>query len=129
MDSDKLHEQFKIYQEMAKQDKSIDVAGLMMQALDTKDKNYIPAGKKRLAYLVSIGFPPFGLIFALQFWFSDKEDGPQTAVICVVMTAAAAILLVVMTGALFSGSGVTPDQLEQINPEASAAWSNKLTVT
>jgi len=117
MDSDKLHEQFKLYQEMAKQDKSIDVAGLMMQALDTKDKNYIPSGKKRIAYLVSMGFPPFGLVYALQFWFSDKEDGPQAAVICVVLTAMAVILLVVMTGALFSGSGVTSDQLQQINPE------------
>lgn len=114
MDEKKLEKQFKIYAELAKKDKNIDVAGLMAEALSKKDENNLTFGQKRWAYLVSVGVPPFGLIYAVKFWFSDKDDGKDTAMLCIVLTFVAIFVLVLLTNMILSGSSINSGELDQI---------------
>lgn len=116
MKSDKLEKQFKIYAELAK-DKKIDVASLMIHALDTKDANLLSSGQKRWAYIISLGLPPFGLLYALKFWFSGKDDGQDAAWICLVLTAISVMLMVILTKMMFSGTTGQLEQIQQLKPQ------------
>lgn len=118
MDADKsLSEKVKDYQELAKENKNIDVASLMINALENQKSNLVSASQKRWAYLTSVGVPPFGLLWALKFYFGDEDDAKSTAIICVVLTVVSLIMLWILLGSLFSGAGVTPEQVEQIKPQ------------
>lgn len=115
MAHENLEKEFKMYAELARKDKSIDVASLMAAALEKSATNKLPAGKKRWAYLISIGFPPFGLIYAVKYWFSDKDDGRDTAWMCIVLTCVSLMLLVIMGKILLSGpTGSSTDTINQI---------------
>lgn len=121
MDHQNLEKEFKMYAELARKDKNIDVATLMAAALEKSTSNMLPAGKKRWAYLVSLGFPPFGLIYAVKYWFSDKQDARDTAWMCIVLTCISLMLLVVMGKILLAGptgnSSDTVQQIEKISPK------------
>ncbi len=116
MKEEKLVEEFEIYQELAKQDKKIDVASLMISALEKQQSNSLPDKQKRWAYLISLIAPPFGLIFAVKFYLSGKDDGEQAAWICGALTAVAILLLVLFGKILLSGTGASLDQIQQIKP-------------
>jgi hypothetical protein len=113
MDS-KLDKEIKTYIELAQKDKSIDVASLMISALNKGPSNLLSTREKRWAYLISVGVPPFGLIFALKFYFSDTDDGKQSAYICVGLTVASIIFLVIISRLLFAGSGIDTNQVQQL---------------
>ena len=117
MSEDKLEKQIKQYAELAKQDKKIDVATLMIQALQKQHANQLSEKQKRWAYLISLFAPPLGLVFAIKFALSDKEDAKQAAWVCVALTVFAILLLIVFSKLLFSSSGVSLDQIQQINPK------------
>lgn len=119
MKSDQLEKQFKVYAELAKKDKSIDVTSLMINALDThtKDADFITAGQKRWAYIISLGAPPLGLFFFVKFWFSGKEDGHDAAWICLVLTAVSIMIMVILSKVLLSGSGAQLEQIQQLTPK------------
>jgi hypothetical protein len=114
-----LEKQIETYAALAKEDKNIDVASLMIHALDSnsKDADMLSAGQKRWAYIIALGAPPFGLFFALKFWFSGKDDGQDAALICVVLTAVSVMILVILTKVLFSGGSAQLDQIQQIKPQ------------
>ncbi len=116
MNEQKLEEQFKQYQELAKGDKNIDVAKLMLTALQTQNANLISTKQKRWAYLISLGVPPFGLIFAIKFYLSGKDDGKQAAIICVALTIFSILIFWLIARSLISSSGVSLDQIQQIKP-------------
>ncbi|OGE83890.1 MAG: hypothetical protein A3B10_02050 [Candidatus Doudnabacteria bacterium RIFCSPLOWO2_01_FULL_44_21] len=86
MDDDKLTEQLESYRKLASEDKQIDVASLMVQALQKQPTNFISDKEKRWAYLISLIFPPFGFLFALKFYISDKDDRNLATIVCVVLT-------------------------------------------
>ena len=111
MDEEKLANELKSYQELAKKDKKIDVAALMMQALQKQQTNNLPDKQKRWGYLVSLALPPFGLIFAFKFYFSGKDDGEQAAWICGILTAISVLLGVLFVKVLVSASGLSPGNL------------------
>ncbi len=115
MSDQKLDEIVTEYADLAK-DKNIDVATLMMNALQQEDANKLSAKSKRWAYLISLGLPPFGLGFALWFYFSDKSDGKSTAIICVILTAVSIIGSIIFFNLVFSGSGASVEQIQQIKP-------------
>ncbi|MDD5590221.1 MAG: hypothetical protein PHQ47_03570 [Candidatus Portnoybacteria bacterium] len=107
------------YREMAKKNKSIDVAELMMSALE-RDENAVSGKQKRWAYLICFFLPPFGLIFAVRYFFSDKSDAKRIAWICVILTAASISMTLLIGIMVFSGlekSGVDFKQLEDLNPQ------------
>jgi hypothetical protein len=113
---EEIAEKLAEYQEMAKSDPSIDVASLMMSAFDTVDKNLLTAKEKRIAYFVSLLVPPFGLIFVVKFYLSEKSDGKSTAIICAVLTLISLVAGMVFIKAFTSTAGVNLQQIEQIKP-------------
>ncbi len=113
----KLAEQIGEIAKLAKDNKGVDVSALMANVLENHQKNLIPSSRKRWAYLVSIGAPPFGLIFALKFYFSDADDGRESAYACIVLTIISLVLVYWFTTSLFSATHVTPQQIEQIKPK------------
>lgn len=116
MSEEKLSKELEAYRELANQDKKIDVATLMINALQKQQTNTLTIKEKRWAYLISIGVPPFGLIFAVKFYFSGKDDGEQAAWVCVVLTAVSILIYILFAKILFSGSAATIGQIEQIKP-------------
>ena len=116
MDEDKLAREFEQYHELAKQDKKVDVASLMINALQKQDTNTIPFNQKRWAYLISLSLPPFGLLFSLKFYFSGKDDGEHAAWVCGVLTAVSIFMYVLFAKILFSASGASLNQIQQIKP-------------
>ena len=117
MDEKKLEEELKVYRELAKQDKKIDVASLMINALQKHHDNLIPHKQKRWAYLISVGVPPFGLFFAAKFYWSGKDDGQEAAMICLALTAFSILVFVLIGKLLLSGSGANLQDIQKINPK------------
>ena len=118
MDQDKkLEQQFKEFQELAKENKNIDVAALMLNAVANQNKNLVSSRQKKWAYLVSVGFPPFGLLFALKFYFSGEDDAKSVANICVLLTLVSLILFWAIAKMIFSGAGVSLEQIQKITPK------------
>jgi len=119
MDQEKeLEQKFKEYEELAKQDKNIDAAGLMMNALEDQPKNLLTPKMRRWVYFISIAFPPFGLLFAVKFYFfSDKSDAKRTGHICVALTILAFALVWLVGQIMFQSAGVDMNQIQQINPQ------------
>ncbi|MBL8031487.1 MAG: hypothetical protein JNK33_04145, partial [Candidatus Doudnabacteria bacterium] len=75
MDTEKkLADQVQVISELAKENKNIDAAALMLNALQTSEKNVVSSRAKRWAYIVSIGAPPLGLLFAIRYYFSGEDD-------------------------------------------------------
>ncbi len=111
----KLAEEFARYQELAKNNKNIDVAALMMNAIESQKANQTSTRQKRWAYLISVGLPPFGLIFAAKFYFSGKDDGKSAALVCVILTVISLIIAFLIGLFMFSSSGTSIQQLQQVN--------------
>jgi hypothetical protein len=86
---EELSKKLSYYQELAKVDKNVDLSALMINEMQNlqDDKRFLSHSAKRWGYTVSLIAPPLGFIFALKFWFSDKEDGRHAALICVGLTA------------------------------------------
>ena len=113
---EKLAKQFEEFHKLAQADKKIDVAGLMINSLQSHEKNSLPDKSKRWAYLISIGLPPFGLIFAAKFYYSGKDDGEETALICVFLTVLSIFLFLLLGKVLLSSAGTSVNQIYNIKP-------------
>jgi hypothetical protein len=113
MDEQQIAEQIKALQEIKKENKQVDVAALALAALHQHEANMLTPGEKRWGYLVSISLPPVGLIYALKFYASGKDDGKQAAYMCLGLTAAAIISFIILGNVMFAGSGLTTTQLKQ----------------
>lgn len=113
---EKLTKQLAEYHELAKVDKKIDVASLMINALQSQELNNLSGKQKRWAYLISLAVPPFGLIFAIKFYYSGKDDGEQAAWICGALTAFSIFVFILFARLIFTGSGLSLDQVNKIKP-------------
>jgi hypothetical protein len=113
----KIEKQIEIYQQVAKGNKDIDMSALMMNALENRNRNFVSSKQKHWAYLVSAALPPFGLIFAVIFYLSDKDDARRVANICILLTVLAGAAFFITGYIMFSGSGVSVDQIQQLNPQ------------
>jgi hypothetical protein len=115
-----LEKEFNQYSELAKTDKNIDLAGLMMKAMERKDDS-VSFKQKKWAYLISFFLPPFGLIFAVRYYFfSDLSDAKKVAWICFILTFASIGLTLLAGMLVFSGlekSGVDFKQIENLKPQ------------
>jgi hypothetical protein len=116
--SDKLEQQVSEYAKLAKEDKNIDVASLMLNAIQNDNKNVVSGKMKKWAYLVSVGAPPFGLLFALKFYvFSEEDDAKSVANVCVILTVISIALFLILGNIFISSSGTSVKQIEQITPK------------
>ena len=84
---DKLAKKVDLYASVAKENPNVDIGALMLNALETQNRNLVSGKAKKWAYLVSIGAPPFGLLFAVKYFFDDKDDADSVAWVCVILTA------------------------------------------
>ncbi len=114
MSEEKISEQLKQIQELAKKDKTIDVAALIANTLSVADKNTIPVKAKRIAYLVSLGVPLAGFVYAIKYWYSDADDGLETALGCAVLGCVCLIITFLTTKAMTSG--LTGANLNSLQP-------------
>lgn len=119
MDKEKeIEQQFEQYSQLSKENKGIDAAALMMSALATPEENRVPSRRKRLAYIISVGLPPFGLFFALGYYFfSHKSDAKRTAVICLILTAVSFLVSLLIGVLIFSSSysgGVNSSEIQNL---------------
>lgn len=115
MSDEKLQEIVSEYADLAK-DKNIDVAALMVNALQQEDANMLSSKTKRWAYIISLAVPPLGLVFAAWFYFSDKSDSKNAAIMCVILTAFTIVVTVIFFKLILSGSGTSVEQIQQIKP-------------
>lgn len=116
MSDQKLEELATEYAELAK-NKNIDAATLMISALQQQDQNRLSAKSRRWAYLASLAFPPIGYLIAMYFFFvKDESDAKTTAYWCVALTTISLVLSIVFFNAILSSSGVSVEQIQQINP-------------
>ena len=116
MNEDKLAKELEVYKELASKDKKIDVASLVINALQKQEANLLSTSEKRWAYLISLGLPPFGLIFAAKFYYSGKDDGHTAAWICIALTGMSVLLFFLLGSAILSSSGASLNQIQQIQP-------------
>lgn len=117
MDKEKgISDQIKKYQDLAKDDKSIDIASLALSGLQGPGNLVSPKSKTR-AYIVSLLFPPIGILIAVYYFFRDEQDSNTVAWISLALTGTVLLLFWISFKALLSGSGVSLDQIEQIDPE------------
>ena len=111
-----LSEKLSELQALSKENKNIDVASLMIKALEDHRANQISPTQKRWAYLISLFAPPFGLLFALKFYFGDEDDAKHMAWICVGLTVLSIIATIIFLQVAFSSAGTSVQQIEQIKP-------------
>lgn len=116
MSDKQLEELTNEYVDLAK-DKNIDVATLMISALQQQDQNKLSAKAKRWSYLVSLGVPPIGYVLALYYYFVKEEsDAKTTAYWCAALTTISLVGTIIFFNLVLSGSGVSLDQIQQIKP-------------
>jgi hypothetical protein len=118
MDQDKKLEQtFKEYQDVAKENPNVDMAALMINSLQNQNQNLVSSKAKHWAYIISIGLPPFGLLFAAKYYFLDnRDDAKSVGNICVILTLISVAAFYLLGKMLFSSSGTSIEQIQQIKP-------------
>jgi hypothetical protein len=119
MDKEKgMAETLKQYQEASKNQADVDMASLAIKLLEQQHSTKsTPQSQKIWGYLISLFLPPFGLIFAVRFYFmSDKDDAKKTALICLVLTALSIFITSLLIQFVFSSSGISPAQIQSLDP-------------
>lgn len=105
-----------MYAALGKDNKNIDVAALMVSALEQTRRDELDAKKKKRAYTVSALIPPFGLIYAVRYYFSDRSDGKKVALVCVILTVFSLAIGWLIGGAMFGNTPTASlEQMKQVN--------------
>ncbi len=117
MSDKELEKKLDAYQQLAKENPNVNVNMLMMNALAQENQKVKKLKSRRWPYLIAIGFPPFGLLFALKYYLSGDEDDRTAGNICVLLTIVAVIIFYAFSKALFSGTGASLEQIQQIKPQ------------
>lgn len=118
MDAEKKAEKtVELYRQLAKDDKNVDLAALTTAMLEQTRQSETEAKKKRLAYLISAGLPPLGLIFAVRYYFSENSDGKRVAAVCVILTIVSLLASWLIAKMFLSSVGSQLDQIQSINSE------------
>ncbi|HLC44320.1 MAG: hypothetical protein A2722_01690 [Candidatus Doudnabacteria bacterium RIFCSPHIGHO2_01_FULL_50_11] len=110
-----LAEEIARIQALSREDKKIDTAALVSDALLRHRASTGTAKGVWRAYLVSLLFPPFGLYYTIRFFFEDSEDARQAAWVCLTLTAVSGFFTLWLLNAAFSSS--TVKQIENISPQ------------
>lgn len=116
MDAEKrAAENIALYGDLAKEDKKIDAAALMMEALAQSQQAEVDAKKKRRAYLVSVGLPPFGLLYAVRYYFIGTSDGKRVALTCLILTLASLLASWAIAKSFLASAGPQLRQVQTID--------------
>jgi hypothetical protein len=115
MDDSRLQEQVEEYAKLAKENKDIDVAALMVSALQHQEESKVSGKAKKWVYFLSISLPPIGILIALFYYFSDESDAKTVANICILLTVVSLAGFLLLGKVFLSSSGTNLQQVEQIN--------------
>ena len=103
----------------ANPDKQIDVAALVMSAMENQEHSRVSTKARNWSYTASLLFPPVGLFIAVYFWwFNKKEDAHKIALVCIGLTVFIVAVTLVFVDVLIQ-SVATPAQIqgiENLNP-------------
>lgn len=116
MENKRLESEIEEYAKLAKEDNNIDVASLMINAMKTEQDNLVSSKAKKWSYFISVSAPPFGLLIAIRYYFSDKDDATHVANMCILLTAISLGAFLLLGKMLLSSSGTSIDQINQITP-------------
>jgi len=115
--TDKLEQEVNEYAKLAKENSQIDVASLMMHALNEKSNN-VSSKMKWWVYMLSVGIPMLGFLFAAYYYFfNDKDDAQQVANICIFLSILCVGIFWITGKIMLSSSGANLQQIEQITPQ------------
>lgn len=112
-----MEQKIETYRELGKENPNVDVSMLMMNALQNESGNKASSKSYRMAYLISLGLPPFGLLYAVKYYFGDDENDKQAAKICILLTIISVIVFFAFSKLIFSSSGTSLQQIQQIKPQ------------
>ncbi len=114
----RVAEKLREYAEASKDNKKVDKAALAIAALETPIfENRVSAKMKKWAYLISLGLPPFGLVFSVYYYFSEKSDGKRVAIICAIVTLIGVLMFWLALSSIFSSiPKESLDQLKTLQP-------------
>ena len=115
MSETELEKKIQTYAEIAKENPNVDASLLMMSALKQEDAQMVGKSHK-LAYWISGGFPPFGLLFALKYYLSGDEEEKHAANMCVILTVISVVGFLIFSKIMFSATGANVQQIQQIKP-------------
>lgn len=101
-DEQKLTQQFEEYAKLGKEHKEVNVASLMIHALEQAQREEVEQAKKRRAYMVSVFLPPIGYLYALWYFFSDKPDGRKVALNCAIITSVVLLITLLISKMIFA---------------------------
>lgn len=116
MSDQELSKKFETYQQLAKENPNVDINLLMSSALANEDAKAKTGKSYRWPYLIALGVPPLGLVFAVKYYLSGEEDDKNAANICVALTVISLLLFFALGKIMFSSSGTSLQQVEQIKP-------------
>jgi hypothetical protein len=98
----------------ANPDKKIDVAALMMSAMENQQRARVSTKARNWSYTLSTLLPPVGLFIAAYYWWwSDKEDAHNIALVCVGLTVFIIAVTLIFFDVLIQ-SVATPSQIQGI---------------
>lgn len=98
----------------ANPDKKIDVASLMVSAMENQQRARVSAKARNWSYTLSTLLPPAGLFLAAYYWWwSDKEDAHSIALVCVALTVFIVAATLIFFDVLIQ-SVATPAQIQGI---------------
>lgn len=107
-----ITEKIKMVGELVKKDPKIDATALMMNAFAQAQHEEVAAKKRRLAYLVSAGLPPLGLLFALRYWLKGSPGGKHVAKVCLLLTLASLLITWGVTALFLASLGPQLGEME-----------------
>ena len=114
MSEEDLSKKVEMYKDLVKENPNINV-GLLMSSALTNEKS---EEKKsyRWPYLISLGIPPLGLIYTVKYYLTGDDQDKNAANICIILTVVSLLLVYAFGKVLFSSSGTSLDQIQQIKP-------------
>ena len=114
MSEEDLSKKVEMYRDLAKENPNVNVGLLMSSALASEKsqekKSY------RWPYLISLGIPPLGLIYTVKYYLTGDDQDKNAANICIILTVVSLLLVYAFGKILFSSSGTSLDQIQQIKP-------------
>ncbi len=116
MSEQDLNKKIEDYSALAKENPNIDVGLLMSTALTNEDKALSEKKSYRWPYLIALGLPPFGLLFAIKYYLSGDDQDKSAANICVALTVVSILMFYGFTRILFTSSSTSVEQIQQIKP-------------
>ena len=100
---EKMAEEIARIQRRGRENKEIEPTALSNNFFQSQAQaSTLTSGEKTKAYLVSLLFPPFGLIYVVKFFLRDQADARKTALVCLALTILAGIIMIVLTNSILS---------------------------